>query len=107
MDENASGTDDESPLFDPAAGVDVVLIAYDGDIGSATSFREVPEVLRQRVTRAGVIAANPHDGVALFCVRCDLLLNGTGTGGTCPICGDTDRSRVLYFMAELDEDERP
>ena len=85
-------------------GAGVVLVEYGDEMGRAIAFHAVPDYLRDRVTRESVAATNPHDGVALFCCACELLLNGARTAGICPVCGETDRSRVLYFIAELVED---
>lgn len=90
--------------IDRSDGADVVLIEFKHSMEQPSGFAPVPEWLRARVDRAAVIAANPHEGVALYCADCDLLLNGARTAGVCPVCGESKRERVVYFLAMLDEE---
>lgn len=90
--------------LDDSGGAPVVLVEYDEAMERPRAFHALPGWLSQRIGRSEILAANPHEGVALYCRSCDLLLNGAGTGGVCPICGESNRERVLYLMAEPEDD---
>jgi rubrerythrin len=90
--------------LDDSGGASVVLVEYDATMNRPRAFHALPDWLATRVSRSDILAANPHEGVALYCRTCDLLLNGARTGGVCPICGESDRERVLYLLAEPDGD---
>ena len=88
--------------LDDSDGASVVLVEYDAGMEQPRGFHALPDWLGKKFGRSEVLAANPHEGVALYCRSCDLLLNGARTGGSCPICGERDRERVFYLMAEPD-----
>lgn len=90
--------------LDDSRGASVVVIEFAAGSGAPVAFHAMPDWLRERFSREDVVAANPHNGVALYCCTCDLLLNGAQTGGACPICGERDPDRVIVLLAELDGD---
>jgi len=106
---NLSAAEPEQDLeaLDDSGGSAVVLVEYDEAMERPRAFHALPDWLGERIGRSDILAANPHEGVALYCRACDLLLNGARTGGVCPICGEADRQRVIYLLAEPEDDARP
>ena len=90
--------------LDDSGGAPVVHVEYDEGMERPFAFHALPAWLGERIGRADILAANPHEGLALYCRSCDLLLNGTRTGGICPICGEAGRDRVFYLLAEPEDD---